>query len=347
VSWWFGPFYDGDVSELPTSIAIDPSDLVTLELSATRTAGTLPWGRILQEVLGSRVRESRAASDGTPPRVPRRSRLVKIVGSGSDGTGVMSMTSRSTSPAIAGLCAALVASACAPDAEPPPETEATQATLERGPRVQPGAAMSLYTPEQHDLYSGRFVLSAGGIHQVGRLSDEPGWDHMGNDGTNVQPIPGSIELDVNEIENTGTFVARLQVPEGELVIEMERFHEFSPCQDGGLAAYIFEHGDSGCGDTNWPKTFLYVAGWGYGSATLNGGPRYEDYEIHFMVTQGIRDRETLEVHYPLLDKSTPAGAVDPAAIQLDFFIRSPETDERNNPTRAVFDHFFAMEVTFR
>jgi hypothetical protein len=48
VSWWFGPFYDGDVSELPTSIAIDPSDLVTLELSATRTAGTLPWGRILQ-----------------------------------------------------------------------------------------------------------------------------------------------------------------------------------------------------------------------------------------------------------------------------------------------------------
>lgn len=250
-------------------------------------------------------------------------------------------------PMIAVLGAVLVVTACERGSDAPPEPEVPQQTVERGPRMQPGAGMSLYTPEQHDLYSGHFVLSAGGIHQVGRLSDPPGWNHMGNDGQNVHPVSGSIEIDVNEIENTGEFVARLELPEGELVIEMVRFHEFSPCQDGGVAAFIFEHGDSGCGDTNWPKTFLFVAGWGYGSATLDGQPRYSDYEIHFMVTQGIRDRETLEVHYPLPSKTTEAGAVDPSAIQLDFFIRSPETDDRNNPTRAVFDHFFATEVTFK
>lgn len=94
--------------------------------------------------------------------------------------------------------------------------------------------------------------------------------------------------------------------------------------DGGIAAFIFEHGDSGCGDTNWPKTLLYVAGWGFGHATLNGTTLYEDYQIHFMVTQGMRDRETLEVNYPLLNKSSAAGAVNPAMIPLDFFIRSPE-----------------------
>ena len=218
---------------------------------------------------------------------------------------------------------------------------------EATPRRQPGAAMTLYTPEQHDLYDGRFVLSAGGVHQVGGLRDAPGWDHMGNDGAGVHAVGGTVEIDVNEIDNTGRFVARLQVPEGELTIEMDRFNEFSPCQDGGVAAYIFEHGDSGCGDTNWPKTLLYVAGWGFGHATLNGTTLYEDYQIHFMVTQGMRDRETLEVNYPLLNKSSAAGAVNPAAIQLDFFIRSPEGDDRNNPTRAVFDHFFAMEVTWR
>jgi len=38
------------------------------------------------------------------------------------------------------------------------------------------------------------------------------------------------------------------------------------------------------------------------------------------------------------------GAVNPALQQLDFHIRSPETDERNHLGRAVFDHFFAMEV---
>jgi hypothetical protein len=79
-----------------------------------------------------------------------------------------------------------------------------------------------------------------------------------------------VEIDVDEIRNTGKFEARLQIPEGALVLSIDRFHEFSPCQSGGVAAYIYEHGDSGCGDTNWPKTFVYVAGWGYGRATLGG-----------------------------------------------------------------------------
>ena len=114
-----------------------------------------------------------------------------------------------------------------------------------------------------------------------------------------------------------------------------------------MAAYIFEHGDSGCGDSNWPKSFLYVAGWGYGHATLNGQELYQDYQMHFMLTQGMRDRNTLKVSYPLLNKMSAAGAVDPAAQQLDFFIRSPDLDEQNSPNRKVFDHFFAMEVTWK
>ncbi len=47
----------------------------------------------------------------------------------------------------------------------------------------------------------------------------------------------------------------------------------------------------------------YLAGWGFGKATLDGETLYEDYQIHFMVTQGMRDRETLKVDYPLLNKN--------------------------------------------
>ena len=214
-------------------------------------------------------------------------------------------------------------------------------------RNQPGAEITLYAPEQHDLYDGRFVLAASRVYQVGGLDDPPGWNHMGNDASNVRGVEGTVEIDVNETENSGTFVARLRLPEGDLVIESDRFHEFNPCQDGGVAAYLYEHGDSGCGDTNWPKTFIWLAGWGFGKASLNGETLYEDYQIHFMVTQGIRNRETLKVDYPLLSKKSAAGAVNPAATQLDFYIRSPETDDRNNPTRSVFAHFFAMEVTWK
>ena len=64
-----------------------------------------------------------------------------------------------------------------------------------------------------------------------------------------------------------------------------------------------------------------------------------------MVTQGMRDRETLAVLPKTGD--SPAGAVNPAAQQLDFYIRSPERNEANHPGREVFDHFFAMEVTWK
>lgn len=216
---------------------------------------------------------------------------------------------------------------------------------QRGPRSQPDTRMGIYAPDQHELYDGRFHVSGSRIFQAGALNDPPPWDHMGDDASNLRPVHGEVVIDVNEIANSGAFRADLQLPEGNYVIELDRFHEFSPCQDGGIAAYLFEHGNSGCGDANWPKSVLFVAGWGYGTATLNGETLYEDFEIHFMVTQGMRDRETLQV---LLEpNSGEAGAINPAAQQLDFYIRSPERNDANHPSRDVFDHFFAMEVTWR
>ena len=216
------------------------------------------------------------------------------------------------------------------------------------PRQQPGAMITMFAPEQHDLYDGHFVLSAGRIHMVGGLNDADGWDHLDNDAKTVRPVGGTAEIDVDEIGNTGTFRAALTIPEGAFVLTMDRFHEFNPCQHGGIAAFLHEHGtDSGCGDNNWPKAFGYLAGWGFGHATLNGKPLYQDYEVHFMVTQGIRDRKTLRVNYPLPARKGAAGEVNPAAQQIDFYIRSPQQNPKNRPGRQVFAHFFGMEVTWK
>ena len=216
------------------------------------------------------------------------------------------------------------------------------------PRQQPGAPVTIYAPDQHDLYDGLFTISAGRIHMVGGLNDPPGWDHMDNAATTVKPVGGTVELNVNEIANTGTFEARLKIPEGDLVLALDRFTEFAPCQNGGIVAYLHEHGaDSGCGDNNWPKTFVFLAGWGFGHATLNGKPLYQDYEMHFMVTQGIRDRKTLRVIYPMANKRSAAGEVNPATQQIDFYIRSPQQNSANRPNREVFMHFFGMEVTWK
>ncbi|MBI2822038.1 MAG: hypothetical protein HYX74_07415, partial [Acidobacteria bacterium] len=146
----------------------------------------------------------------------------------------------------------------------------TAALSQTGGGGQPGADLAIYSPKQHPLYDGHFVITGGRIYQVGTLNDLPGWDHIDNAAGRVSPVEGSVEIDLDEIKNTGNFVARLKVSEGDLELRLDRFHQFNPCQDGGVAAFIFEHGDSGCGDSNWPKSLLYVAGWGYGHATLNG-----------------------------------------------------------------------------
>jgi hypothetical protein len=216
------------------------------------------------------------------------------------------------------------------------------------PRQQPGAAVTVFAPEQHDLYDGHFVVSANRVYMVGGLNDAAGWDHMDNAAAHLRPASGTVDIDVDEIKNTGTFTATLKIPEGTLELAIDRWNEFNPCQNGGIVASLHEHGtDSGCGDNNWPKAFVYLAGWGFGHATLNGKPLYQDYEMHFMVTQGMRDRTTLKVNYPMADKKRPAGEVNPATQQIDFYIRSPKMDTRNKPAREVFAHFFGMEVTWK
>lgn len=244
------------------------------------------------------------------------------------------------------VAGALAVSACT---EPPVDSSvgtsaAAAVAQEPGARYQPGTGMGLYTPEQHADYDGRFIVSGQRIFQVGTLADVSPWDHLGDDASNVRPVTGTIDFDVDERANTGTFSATLDLPEGRYVVELDRFEEFSPCQDGGIAAFLYEHGNAGCGDANWPKSLLYVAGWGWGSATLNGQPLHDEYQIHFMVTQGMRDRESLVVRS---GAGAEAGSVNPAQMQMDFYIRSPDTNNANRPTREVFDHFFAMEVTWR
>jgi hypothetical protein len=217
------------------------------------------------------------------------------------------------------------------------------------PRQQPGATITMFAPEQHDLYDGQYMLSAGRVYMVGTLNDPPGWDHMDNDAKTIKPVSGTAEINVNDLTNTGTFEAKLRLPEGDLVLAIDKFNEFAPCQNGGIVGFLHEHGtDSGCGDNNWPKTFVYVAGWGFGHATLNGKPLYQNYEMHFTVTQGIRDRKTLRVNYPMANKKQPAGEVNPGDTADRLLHPEPAAESEEPPeprgVRALLRHGGHLEI---
>src|SRR5215204_3921172 len=99
---------------------------------------------------------------------------------------------------------------------------AQQQQPQNNPRQQPGATVHIFAPEQHDLYDGHFVISANRIHMIGGLNDPEGWDHLDNDAKSVRPVSGTAEIDVDEIKNTGTFQARLKIPEGDLVLALDK-----------------------------------------------------------------------------------------------------------------------------
>lgn len=61
------------------------------------------------------------------------------------------------------------------------------------PRQQPGAMITMYAPEQRDLYDGHYVMSANRIYMVGGLKDPVGWDHMDNEAKTVKPVAGTAE----------------------------------------------------------------------------------------------------------------------------------------------------------
>jgi len=61
VTWWFGDFYDGRLSELAASLVLQPSATASLTLSAQHNSGSVPAGRFTQEVLGGRARVNLSA----------------------------------------------------------------------------------------------------------------------------------------------------------------------------------------------------------------------------------------------------------------------------------------------
>ncbi len=129
-------------------------------------------------------------------------------------------------------------------------------------------------------------------------------------------------------------------------IVFDRFAAAQPFQDGGIATRVYEHGDSGNGDPLYPKTWLYLAGWGTATMFKNGEILYKDYSAHFMVMERSRDSETQEVRYPMR-RTLPGGETDPAGMEIDLWVRSKEQNTKNFPPFETFVHLYWEEVTWR
>jgi hypothetical protein len=204
----------------------------------------------------------------------------------------------------------------------------------------------IFKATDHPFYSGTFRLKGDGTVLVGSMRDQSPWDHLDYAGKHLNLVQGAIEIDVNEVTNSGRVVAQFVEGINQYRIVFDRFAAKQLFQDGGLATRVYEHGDSGNGDPLYPKTWLYLAGWGTATMYKNDQVLYKDYDAHVMVMERSRDPKTHEVHYPV-KRTLPGGETDPAGMEIDLWVRSKEQNTKNFPPFETFVHLCWDEVTWR
>ena len=204
----------------------------------------------------------------------------------------------------------------------------------------------IFKATEHPYYSGQFRLRGQKATLVGSMQDQSPWDHLDYAGKHLKPVQGTIDIDVNEITNAGQIIAEFTEGSDRYRIVFDRFAASRPYQDGGIATRVYEHGDSGNGDPLYPKTWLYLSGWGKADVYKNGQILYKDYDAHFMVMERSRDPNTHEVRYPV-KRTLPGGETDPAGMEIDLWVRSKETNNKNFPPFETFVHLYWEEVTWR
>lgn len=204
----------------------------------------------------------------------------------------------------------------------------------------------IFKAEEHPHYSGQFHLSGQQAMLIGSMKDEVPWDHLDYAGKRLTPVEGTIDIEVNEVTNSGRVVAEFVEGVDRYRIVFGRFAAKAPFQDGGIATRIYEHGDSNNGDPLYPKTWLYLGGWGTATMFKNDAVLYRDYDAHFMVMERSRDPKTHEVRYPT-KRVLPGGETDPAGMEIDLWVRSKEQNTKNFPPFETFVHLCWEEVTWK
>ena len=111
----------------------------------------------------------------------------------------------------------------------------------------------IFKAAEHPFYTGQFRLRGQKTTLVGGMQDQSPWDHLDYAGKRLTAVQGAIDIDVNEISNTGKVIAEFTEGSDRYKIVFDRFSASKPYQDGGIATRVYEHGDSGNGDPLYPN----------------------------------------------------------------------------------------------
>lgn len=176
-------------------------------------------------------------------------------------------------------------------------------------------------------------------------------DRFRHDGVGVQAVTAVFTMSVDADNDTGfismVFTGTIQPNETSIytgtfrVVQTEFFNAPpSPAfREGGLADHIMMHGATGQETSQYPQVEGYIATWGFADVFLDDELLFDDYGIHVMYNDGVRDNDA---HYMrradgscCFSPSAPADSfVDPDDPEISVWLfpssRTPVTSSGNN-----------------
>jgi hypothetical protein len=178
-------------------------------------------------------------------------------------------------------------------------------------------------------------------------------DNFNYDGSRVTPMLGKAKVVLDTVRDAGTMVVKVTGtinPEegktytGKIKIYYTITKGGPPFREGGVADFIYLHGDSKQGPPVMPKVRSYLAAWGTADVYVNGELVYEGLDGHMMYTERSRDTETRAIYnkdrtgfYSPKDPSNSSIA-NPRGSEIHFVAHSMEKDRGNFPPHSVWIH---------
>ncbi len=184
-------------------------------------------------------------------------------------------------------------------------------------------------------------------------------DNFNYDGSRVRALKGDALVSMDADKDSGSTIVNLKgsiTPEkgktlkGDIKIVYRIVREGPAFKEGGVADFVYLHGDTKQGPPVMPKTRSYLAAWGRADVFLDGELVYKDLDGHIMYTEGTRDpgngviysSDRKGVYSP--KNPTDFSIYDPDARELHFVAHSEVKDMGNFPPHSVWIHLNFQNV---
>ncbi len=185
-------------------------------------------------------------------------------------------------------------------------------------------------------------------------------DNFSYDGSRVLPLIGKARVIVDTQRDAGSVVVDLKGtinPEkdkkytGDISIYYEIERGGPAFYEGGVADFIYLHGNTGQEGPAMPKVRTYLAAWGRADVYVNSQLVYKGLHGHFMYTEGVRSVGSKAIYNKDMSGFFSPKAPEnysiahPDGTELHFVAHSMETDGGNFPPQSVWIHINFENVT--